>query len=140
MKKYCIVIVTAVLGVICVLFVILERNKYDYTNVDMTVNNELNVRFTVEIEEDMAEFHICNNDTVDFSLGLRYGVEVWKNDKWEDIPRTGIWNAAAIYLTPGKEYIQEIPVKALGARRGRAYRIRKEINDCVCYSEVFIMK
>ena len=88
----------------------------------------------------MAEFHICNNDAVDFSLGLQYGVEVWKNDKWEDIPRTGMWDAAAIYLTPGKEYIQEIPVKVLGARRGRAYRIRKEINDCVCYSEVFIMK
>ena len=43
MKKYCIAIGTVVLGVICVLFVILERDKYDYTNVDMTVNNELNV-------------------------------------------------------------------------------------------------
>ena len=140
MKKYCIAIGTVVLGVICVLFVIVERNKYDYTNVDMTMNNELNVRFTVEIEEDMAEFHICNNDTVDFFYGLDYDLDVWKNNKWEEVPRTGIWDAAGIYLPPGKEHVEEIPVKSLGAKRGRAYRIRKEINDCVCYSEVFIMK
>lgn len=128
------------LGVICVLLFIVERNKYDYTNIDMTVNNELNVRFTVEIEEDEVEFHICNNDTIDFSLGLQYGVEVWKNDKWEDVPRTGVWDAAEIYLTPGKEYVQQTYIKSLGVKRGRAYRIRKEINDCECYSEVFIMK
>lgn len=66
-----------------------------------------------------------NNGSTNFTFGLVYEIEKFKQNKWEPIPLKGEVKAIGIILEPGQIFEQKIPLDQL-KERGQ-YRILKDI-------------
>jgi hypothetical protein len=67
-----------------------------------------------------------NNGLTDLSLGLLYEIEIYKQDKWEQVSINVGFDSIGIIIEPGQKFQQNIPLNQL--KEPGQYRVSKNID------------